>query len=98
MKRTLALILAAILLAAALASCATAPKAAISARIRVTSSDGEDAAASAASEDVTRMFALIAPAVREEAAHPASAAATISAASNIQMVFFTISVHLSIGV
>ena len=45
MKRLLALTLAAILLAASLASCAAAPKAAISANIRITSSDAEDTAA-----------------------------------------------------
>ena len=46
MKRLLALILAAILLAALLAGCAVAPQttAAISSHIRVTSSDAEDAA------------------------------------------------------
>ena len=47
MKRTLALLLAAIMLAASLVSCAVAPKstAAISAKIRLTSSDAADAAA-----------------------------------------------------
>ena len=47
MKRTLSIILAAIMLAAALAGCAAAPQttAAISANIRLTSSDGESAAA-----------------------------------------------------
>ena len=45
MKKLLALILAVIMLAAALASCASAPKAAYSANVRVTSSDAESAAA-----------------------------------------------------
>ena len=46
MKKTLAILIAAVLLAASLASCATAPAAgAISSNIRITSSDAEDAAA-----------------------------------------------------
>ena len=45
MKKILALTLAALMLAAALASCAATPKAAVSANIRITSSDAEDAAA-----------------------------------------------------
>ena len=45
MRRFLALTLAALFVAAALASCAVAPQAAINANIRLTSSDAEDAAA-----------------------------------------------------
>ena len=45
MKKLLALFMAAIFVAAALASCTTAPNSAINANIRVTSSDGESAAA-----------------------------------------------------
>ena len=45
MKKLLALFLAAVTLSAALAGCATSPKSAISAKIRLTSSDASDAAA-----------------------------------------------------
>ena len=45
MKKTLALMLAAIFIASVLASCAASPNAAISANIRITSSDAADAAA-----------------------------------------------------
>ena len=45
MKKTLALILAAVMLAAALAGCAAAPSASLPANIRVTSSDAADKAA-----------------------------------------------------
>ena len=45
MKKTICILLAALMLAAALASCAVLPRAAISAKIRLTSSDAAEAAA-----------------------------------------------------